>query len=253
MKRLERRKRGESVRARRQVRHDVDERHAVGEPVARVAKTCGRHGAQLVEDGTYQLRHGLAPLTSIDAAGALADIADGIALVASLPAKPERVACGPFDRDLFVGDATGGQLLAPGLWAIAYAFDKGTLGARMTMRHFICSPESITGVQAAPSETFYFAYALFELLAGREPFPAGDELGYMTAIRDGTKDRLEVLRPELPRELSALVDRALSPSPGERPPLTELAATLRALAPSPTSPTSPTSPSTALKPWWRFW
>jgi len=70
---------------------------------------------------------------------------------------------------------------------------------------------------------------LWEALSGRHPFWQTSMLETARAIAEGAP-KLETLRPDLPKPLLALVDRALSPSPARRPRAAELAAALRGAA-----------------------
>ncbi|HEX6953072.1 MAG TPA: serine/threonine-protein kinase [Gaiellaceae bacterium] len=101
------------------------------------------------------------------------------------------------------------------------------------------SPERLAGSEATPaSDVWAVGVMLWEALAGRHPFWRGSMLETARAIEAGARP-LGELRPDLPKRLLRLVDRALSTSPDKRPPARELAAGLR-------GPTS--SSSTAERP-----
>lgn len=174
---------------------------------------------------SFSLHLDSAPVqASGEGVAAVADIADGLAAIAS---ASNDFPCGPLEPALLVRAPNGrGQLVAPCLWGLAYALDHGTTGAMMTMRHFIESPESLRGRRSAKTETFYLAHALFRVLAGRHPFPFQDD--YFNALLEGRCLSLATLRPDLPPRLVDAVMLGLSNLPDARPTPAEFAATLRA-------------------------
>ena len=94
------------------------------------------------------------------------------------------------------------------------------------------SPERLAGNEATPAaDVWAVGVMLWEALAGRHPFWRGSMLETARAIEAGARP-LGELRPDLPKRLLRLVDRALSQSPGRRPPARELAAGLRGLTSS---------------------
>jgi hypothetical protein len=93
----------------------------------------------------------------------------------------------------------------------------------LTPRHFRRCPEELSRDPIGPASDVYFlAYFWFELVFGREPYPAGDEVRYLQAVMKGC--------PELPDLAPAAIAAAFSPDRAKRPALDKLAATLRALA-----------------------
>ncbi len=79
------------------------------------------------------------------------------------------------------------------------------------------SPEQVVADPVGPETDVFAAGAiLFELLAGRFAFDQDTEHAVMVAIRDGKVPRLARLRPELPKDLSAVVARALHRKPRRR-------------------------------------
>jgi serine/threonine-protein kinase len=94
------------------------------------------------------------------------------------------------------------------------------------------SPERLAGNEASPaSDVWAVGVMLWEALAGRHPFWRGSMLETARAIEAGARP-LGELRPDLPKRLLRLVDRALSTSPGKRPSARELAGGLRGLTSS---------------------
>ncbi|HUZ16568.1 MAG TPA: serine/threonine-protein kinase [Gaiellaceae bacterium] len=94
------------------------------------------------------------------------------------------------------------------------------------------SPERLAGKPAtAAADVWAVGVMLWEALAGRHPFWRGSMLETARAIESGARP-LGDLRPELPKRLLRLVDRALAQDPGKRPSARELAAELRGLAPA---------------------
>jgi eukaryotic-like serine/threonine-protein kinase len=92
------------------------------------------------------------------------------------------------------------------------------------------SPERLAGDAATEAaDVWAVGVMLWESLAGRHPFWHTAMLETARAIETGAPS-LAVLRPDLPRRLVQLVDRALSPSPLRRPSAAELAGALRGAA-----------------------
>jgi len=92
------------------------------------------------------------------------------------------------------------------------------------------SPERLAGERAtAAADVWAVGVMLWEALAGRHPFWQGSMLDTARAIERGAPPLAE-LRPDLPKGLLQLVDRALSPRPDRRPVASELAHALRGAA-----------------------
>src|SRR5262245_38323072 len=76
------------------------------------------------------------------------------------------------------------------------------------------SPEQATGLPLdARSDVFSFGIVLYELLAGRRPFDAANDLGLLKAIAHATPDPLP---NEVPEALRIAVDKALEKEPADR-------------------------------------
>jgi hypothetical protein len=91
-------------------------------------------------------------------------------------------------------------------------------------------PERLAGEDATPaSDVWAVGVLLWEALAGGHPFWKSSLLDAAKAIQAGAPP-LATARPDLPRALSAAVDRALSLDPAERPSAAELAHALRGAA-----------------------
>jgi hypothetical protein len=89
------------------------------------------------------------------------------------------------------------------------------------------SPERLRGKPAETStDVWSTGVLLWEALAHRHPFGGGQFLDVAKKIGRGAPP-LASVRPDLPRALVQLVDRALSVDPGKRPPAARLAADLR--------------------------
>ncbi len=92
------------------------------------------------------------------------------------------------------------------------------------------SPERLSGKTAGPAtDVWSVGVLLWEALAGRHPFGAGPFLEIAKRIGRGAPS-LATARPDLPRPLIALVDKALAPEPAKRPAAARLASTLRRTA-----------------------
>lgn len=94
------------------------------------------------------------------------------------------------------------------------------------------SPERLAGENAGTAaDVWAVGVMLWEALAGRHPFWQGSMLDTARAIEHGAASLAE-LRPDLPKELLRVVDRALSLDPARRPSAAELARALRGAAPT---------------------
>jgi eukaryotic-like serine/threonine-protein kinase len=92
------------------------------------------------------------------------------------------------------------------------------------------SPERLAGEEStAAADVWSVGVMLWESLSGRHPFWQASMLDTARAIELGAP-RLETLRPDLPKRLLELVDRALSVAPSRRPSAAELAGALRGAA-----------------------
>src|SRR5262249_36845512 len=89
------------------------------------------------------------------------------------------------------------------------------------------SPERLRGKPAGPATDLWSTgVLLWEALAHRHPFIGGRFLDVAKRIARGAPS-LGSVRPDLPRALVDLVDRALSVDPAKRPPAAKLAPSLR--------------------------
>lgn len=81
------------------------------------------------------------------------------------------------------------------------------------------SPEQILGVTLGPqSDMFSLGVVFYELLTGRQPFDASNNLALAHQIRTAEPSPPSVLRPEVPACLDAIVARMLRKTPAERHP-----------------------------------
>ena len=88
-------------------------------------------------------------------------------------------------------------------------------------------PERLAGEQAGPAgDVWAVGVLLWEALAGTHPFWTSSLLDTARAIEAGAPP-LATMRPDLPRRLTAAVDRALAREPGRRPSAVRLAQALR--------------------------
>lgn len=73
------------------------------------------------------------------------------------------------------------------------------------------SPEQAQGRPVTPrSDVFSFGAVLYEMLAGRRPFSASSDIGLLTAILRDPPAPLRSVRPDVPAEMAAVVDRCLA-------------------------------------------
>ena len=90
------------------------------------------------------------------------------------------------------------------------------------------APERLAGVEAkGAADIWSVGVLLWEALAGRHPFSSFSPLETARRVEEGAPP-LASLRPDLPRALTATVDRMLDPDPARRPGPKDAAARLRA-------------------------
>jgi len=81
-----------------------------------------------------------------------------------------------------------------------------------------CSPEQARGGLPGPSADLYtLGVVLYELLAGRLPFEADTQLGYLYAHAHAAPSPLERYRPDAPPWLRELIQELLKKNPADRP------------------------------------
>ncbi|MHC5209241.1 MAG: protein kinase domain-containing protein [Planctomycetota bacterium] len=116
----------------------------------------------------------------------------------------------------------------------ALARDDGstlTGGGRIFGTPRAMSPEQALGRSVdARSDVFSFGSLLYEMACGRAPFRGATARDVMHAVIHTDPEPLSTLRPDLPRELVALVEQSMRKVPAERlQSITELAEGLRGL------------------------
>lgn len=81
------------------------------------------------------------------------------------------------------------------------------------------SPEQARGERVGPpSDVWGLGAILFHLVAGRPLYPEPDGERVLAEVRRGRRPRLLDVAPSAPRELCAIVDKALAPDPEDRYP-----------------------------------
>jgi serine/threonine-protein kinase len=82
---------------------------------------------------------------------------------------------------------------------------------------YYLSPEQIDGARGdARSDQHALAVIAHECLGGARPYEAPTLLELLSRIRDGRRDDLRTLRPDLPAALADAIARAMHPSPADR-------------------------------------
>jgi len=166
-------------------------------------------------------------LNDRDAIEACAQICDGLAHahragILHRDVKPSNVL-------LADGERVSARLLDFGLARMAEAETLTAQGDVPGTLAYI-APERLAGEDATEAaDVWAVGVMLWEALAGRHPFWQTSMLDTARAIESGAPPLAE-LRPDLPKPLLHVVDRALSANPARRPPASELAAALRGAA-----------------------
>jgi hypothetical protein len=166
-------------------------------------------------------------LQDADAIEACAQVCDGLAHahaagILHRDVKPSNVL-------LADGDVVSARVLDFGLAQMAEAETLTEQGDVPGTLAYI-SPERLAGEPAsAAADVWAVGVMLWEALTGRHPFWRGSMLETARAIEAGARP-LGDLRPDLPKRLLRLVDRALSLDRAKRPAARELATELRGIA-----------------------
>lgn len=81
------------------------------------------------------------------------------------------------------------------------------------------SPEQVQRQKLEPASDLYsLGVVMYQLLTGETPYTGSDLLHLFAAIRHAPVPQIEFKRPDLPRELSTLVNRLLAKKPEQRYP-----------------------------------
>jgi formylglycine-generating enzyme required for sulfatase activity/dienelactone hydrolase len=78
------------------------------------------------------------------------------------------------------------------------------------------APEQFEGDVDARADLWALGVVMFEMLASRRPFEAGDDLKTMNAVLNRAPQPLRPLRPDTPDALVAVVERAMQKNPAQR-------------------------------------
>jgi len=79
------------------------------------------------------------------------------------------------------------------------------------------APEQLNGLAVdARADVFAFGVLLYEYACGTHPFNAPSSLGILARMLESDAPRLDSLRPDLPAQLSDIVERCLRKSPADR-------------------------------------
>ena len=107
------------------------------------------------------------------------------------------------------------------------------------------SPEQAEGKRVdARSDVFSLGVLLFQMATGRRPFRGDSEVSILSAILRDTPQPISELKPELPRELSRIVQRCLQKDPAARfADAGELAGVLAAMVAAATPAAAPNRPA----------
>jgi len=182
----------------------------------------------------------------------------GATATAMQPAPADRLACGDTEALLLLAsvaealscahaagivhrDVKPGNVLVSQdgrvlLGDFGLAFDAATTDLTATGElvgtPYYMSPEQVRGERVDHrTDVYSLGVVLYEALSGSRPFEAPTTAAVLSRIDRQTPDALHRLRPDLPRDLHAIVGRAMAPVPADRYETAgALAADLRAAA-----------------------
>ncbi|MCL5972551.1 MAG: Stk1 family PASTA domain-containing Ser/Thr kinase [Firmicutes bacterium] len=104
-------------------------------------------------------------------------------------------------------------------FGIAYAATSGTLvntGSMLGTVQYL-SPEQARGKSVGPQSDLYsLGVVLFEMLTGRLPFEGESAIGVAIKHLQDDAPKVQSLRPDIPSEVSQIVERSLAKDPAER-------------------------------------
>ncbi|MGV3624632.1 MAG: WD40 repeat domain-containing serine/threonine protein kinase, partial [Archangium sp.] len=119
--------------------------------------------------------------------------------------KPENVMVGPFGETQVID------------WGLAMVNGEMTPGSELAGTPAYMAPEQANGVGVdARSDVWALGVMLFELLTGKRPFDATSATQVLDNVRSAPIPTVKSLEPKAPRELMAIVDRALQRAPSLR-------------------------------------
>lgn len=138
-------------------------------------------------------------------------------------------------ESLSAGGPDWGQRVRLMDFGLARTTSMNTLTGRLALVGTLAylPPEQLRGqAPDARSDLYSLGVVAWEALTGRLPFEAGDEGGLLALVHTGGLPPLRRLRPQVPADLAAVVERMLSRDPRDRPASAEEIAAALAGAPA---------------------
>lgn len=166
---------------------------------------------ELVEGESLRDRMRTGPLPIGEALAIARDVAAALAAahrrgIVHRDIKPE---------NLMFGDEGRVKVMDFGLARAALASRITLTGSTLGTAGYM-SPESIRGSAGPPTDVFALGVVLYEMLAGRLPFPGDNPMALMYTIANEPPFPLREARPDVPGAVQALVARLLEKDPERR-------------------------------------